>query len=580
MSSDPLDKHKSIVRSEPVVENLKALRDESVSEDLEAIRSEQAAGTIEAAGKEDAGLADTIRLVSALGDIEGATEKAGMTLRLFWEEVLHRRRWATVACVVVLLGLAAAAAAAAQWRTGLKVLTFAGALAVGISPALTGALRVLYFAREARNAAQLRLARKQEALAQAQADEKNAEQGVLRRQQELAELREPGLRLRQFVRERAASQVYRERLGVISQVRRDLEQLVALISGNRPSEAERTASSEAAGRAGVPEVERIILYIDDLDRCPHDKVVEVLQAVHLLLAFKLFVVVVGVDSEWLERSLRLHYPDLLGEPYSYLEKIFQIPFTLRRMTRTGYRHLIEELTPIEIPSRRTADTGDSAQRDPAMRPEAVGGQAPEAAADIEPSRRPDAEAAVQPGNVGSSDPTALPAAIRVPETAATTAAEPAATAAEPATLPSPEALVISGPERDLLGRLGAIMATPRAAKRLVNIYRMLRVSVLDEELALFMPGSGDEYQAVVLLLGILIGRSHSAKSVFEELMAAEDDSDVWQLLERHNEVYQALKALRDTTSLNRTAPYRRWAPRVSRFSFRLAEVIPADEASV
>ena len=43
-------------------------------------------------------------------------------------------------------------------------------------------------------------------------------------------------------------------------------------------------------------IERIVLYIDDLDRCPPERVVEVLQAVHLLLAFELFVVVVAVDA--------------------------------------------------------------------------------------------------------------------------------------------------------------------------------------------------------------------------------------------------------------------------------------------
>jgi hypothetical protein len=565
------------VRDEPVVANLKTLRDESASEDREPTRSEQTAGTLGSAGKVGAALADTVRLVSALGDITGVAENAGMTLRLFWEEVLHRRRWATMACLVVLLGLAAAVVAAAQWPTGLKVLTFVGALAVGASPALTGALRVVYFAREARDAAQLKLARKQEDLAQAQVDEKSAEQSVLRRQQELSELREPGLRLRQFVHERAASPIYRERLGVISQVRRDFEQLVALISGSQPSKAERPASLEAAVPARLPEVERIILYIDDLDRCSHDKVVDVLQAVHLLLAFKLFVVVVGVDSEWLERSIRLHYDDLLDEPCSYLEKIFQIPFTLRPKTRAGYQHLIEELTANTTASRRAADVGDSILPDRDWRPESISGHVAEAAG-IEPSQRSDAEVTTEASNADSSE-SAIPIATGPPETVAATAAEPGTRAAEPATLPSPEALVISGPERDLLGRLGAVMPTPRATKRLVNIYRMLRVSVLDEELALFMPGSGDEYQAVVLLLGVLIGRDNSAKSVFEGLMAAEDDSDVWQVLEQHDEVYQALKTLRSSISLNRTGPYRRWAPRVSRFSFRLAEVILADETA-
>src|SRR5262249_16171907 len=57
--------------------------------------------------------------------------------------------------------------------------------------------------------------------------------------------------------------------------------------------------------------ERIILYIDDLDRCPPDKVVEVLQAVHLLLAFPLFVVVMAVDVRWVSQSLEAYYEKLL-----------------------------------------------------------------------------------------------------------------------------------------------------------------------------------------------------------------------------------------------------------------------------
>ncbi len=55
-----------------------------------------------------------------------------------------------------------------------------------------------------------------------------------------------------------------------------------------------------AGREGadLETPERIVIYIDDLDRCSETKVYEVLQAIHLLLAFDLFVVVVGVDVGW------------------------------------------------------------------------------------------------------------------------------------------------------------------------------------------------------------------------------------------------------------------------------------------
>jgi hypothetical protein len=90
-------------------------------------------------------------------------------------------------------------------------------------------------------------------------------------------------------------------------------------------------------------------------------VVEVLQAIHLLLALPLFVVVVGVDPRWLLRSVQSHYHALLQDPSSrrvadddlshwastpqnYLEKIFQIPFALMPMTSGGFAQLVLDLT--------------------------------------------------------------------------------------------------------------------------------------------------------------------------------------------------------------------------------------------
>jgi hypothetical protein len=70
------------------------------------------------------------------------------------------------------------------------------------------------------------------------------------------------------------------------------------------------AEPDAAGDI-LPRIDRIILYIDDLDRCPPRRVVEMLEAIHLLLAIDLFVVVVAVDPRWLLRSIAAHYRDLL-----------------------------------------------------------------------------------------------------------------------------------------------------------------------------------------------------------------------------------------------------------------------------
>ena len=105
--------------------------------------------------------------------------------------------------------------------------------------------------------------------------------------------------MRRYLLERVQSSAYRDRLGLVSLVREDLETLVTMLD---------PATRPTVG----PPIDRIVLYIDDLDRCPPARVVEVLEAIHLLLAFPVFVVIVAVDSRWLLTSLELYYRELLG----------------------------------------------------------------------------------------------------------------------------------------------------------------------------------------------------------------------------------------------------------------------------
>ncbi len=151
-----------------------------------------------------------------------------------------------------------------------------------------------------------------------------------------------GRKLHDFLAERAAG--YQKHQGVVGMLHRDFRFLDAQLRSYQDS-AERH----------LPRIDRVVLYIDDLDRCPPAKVLEVLEAVHLLLALELFVVVVGVDPRWLQRSLRHQYRDLsagndpFADPYlhsmpiEYLEKIFQIPLTLSAMEPSGYARLIGSL---------------------------------------------------------------------------------------------------------------------------------------------------------------------------------------------------------------------------------------------
>ena len=315
-----------------------------------------------------------------------------------------------------------------------------------------------------------------------------------------------GRRFYRFIEERATSQDYRKHLGLISMVHRDFEQLEELLKDCEQYRPKKQGGEvEAAGeQEKVAKIERIILYIDDLDRCRPEVVVETLQAVHLLLALRLFVVVVGVDSRWLLRALEVHYPEFLAvgsrrrvkkaqeskdrntdkeqdesaatTPQNYLEKIFQIPFCLPEMEKDGFGNLIDALA---NPKEETTEQKDA---------EALKAAGPTLAAVVAPLRSPRKDpGAPQPAVAGpkaTEGPSSQPAPITAsqqpldPPARQKDPARPAAGLTQPAEpekpLRSPQVLSISDDEREFMKLLHPLIETPRATKRFVNVYRLLR----------------------------------------------------------------------------------------------------------
>lgn len=106
---------------------------------------------------------------------------------------------------------------------------------------------------------------------------------------------------------------YGKKIGYMSQIRDDL------------SELEKRLRARDS---------RVLVIIDDLDRCEPDKAVAVLQAIKLLLNFDSFIVCMGIDARIITRAIEKHYEELLGEAgasgYEYLDKIVQIPFQIPR----------------------------------------------------------------------------------------------------------------------------------------------------------------------------------------------------------------------------------------------------------
>ncbi|HXQ35244.1 MAG TPA: P-loop NTPase fold protein, partial [Anaerolineales bacterium] len=95
---------------------------------------------------------------------------------------------------------------------------------------------------------------------------------------------------------------------------------------------------------------RVILFIDDLDRCEHRKAVEVLQAIMLLLADRdgsPFVIFLGIDARVIVRAVEEHYGNVLVKAgingYEYLDKIVQLPFVIPAANRKDIGNYIESL---------------------------------------------------------------------------------------------------------------------------------------------------------------------------------------------------------------------------------------------
>lgn len=77
---------------------------------------------------------------------------------------------------------------------------------------------------------------------------------------------------------------------------------------------------------GVPEGFRIIVLVDDLDRCPPDKVAETVDALHVLTDIDRMIFVLALDYAALRSAVESRYPK--SDPDRFIEKIVQVPFSV------------------------------------------------------------------------------------------------------------------------------------------------------------------------------------------------------------------------------------------------------------
>ena len=387
---------------------------------------------------------------------------------------------------------------------------------------------------------------------------------------ELADMA-PGRQLISFLRQRASAEDYRRHLGLVSLVRRDFKQLSHLLT---------TAAKDSKN---LPDINRIVLYIDDLDRCRSDRVIEVLEAVQLLLAFPLFAVVVAVDPRWLRQSLLDHYPRLLGgveaeranpraslgkpaTPQDYLEKIFQVPFNLQPMEKSGYETLVNRFFNVNGSESKDHDsTGEKLEKVDEIPPVTPGEQS----TDVSETETEKEESQVPPPPTVTDIPPVTP--------------EPATE--KPAPRVDPERLVLTQNEINDVQRFHLLFQTPRAVKRLANTYSLIRVGVSETEWPEYLGfnNSAPTYRVPLLLLAVASAFPSLArpwllwlratppsqwqikKEALDELVANHSDTterEDWEKLQR---------CLHDVDLTGWPPPdpkaLEKWVPRVVRYSF-------------
>ena len=337
-----------------------------------------------------------------------------------------------------------------------------------------------------------------------------AEQRVTEIKIELAEL-SPAQQLGKFLQDRIASDDYRKHLGLLALIRRDFEKLSNFIDAqNKNVESDQETPEDQC-------INRIILYIDDLDRCPPERVVQVLQAVHLLLAFPLFVVVVGVDARWVSQSLESSYKELLQKeeaesssngiksisreatPHDYLEKIFQIPLWIKPVGEAGSRNMLHKL----LQSSLVSDENGSADQDQELQGDEIS----------------DEDIAQQGDDQQAADDQDQP--------------ETGSHHLGPEELNrflNPISLTIHKNELKFMEQLAPLLGrSPRAVKRFINIYRLVKISLDDFEQTDFTKGETvEDYQVVMFLLSILTGMPSISRQFFEAMTnnLANDEAEI------------------------------------------------------
>ena len=97
----------------------------------------------------------------------------------------------------------------------------------------------------------------------------------------------------------------------------------------------------------------IVIFIDDLDRCPPDRIVSVVNAINTLTIKKGFIFFIGYDKDFVAAAISSQYKDIIefssdesnksNFGYDFLDKIIQVPFKIPKGSRDSILKYAESI---------------------------------------------------------------------------------------------------------------------------------------------------------------------------------------------------------------------------------------------
>ena len=118
-----------------------------------------------------------------------------------------------------------------------------------------------------------------------------------------------------------------------------------------------TALQQSLAQFAGPDRQRIVIFVDDLDRCLPASALQVLESMKLFFDLSGFVFVVGLDRHVVELAIETKYGTGHGaggpaeapiKGVDYIKKIFQVPFTLPPISRLQLDEFLDSIGPPQV----------------------------------------------------------------------------------------------------------------------------------------------------------------------------------------------------------------------------------------